>query len=185
VFVRVLWRATLNSLPVRWATRLFCPHCNRSTRLSTTVVSTATGCRRAWPLPLCRLRRRQSPPSKCALGTYWLVRIGNRHAADRPRFFSGVTLTRIISACSARWERFCCSTLPARSCSARRMVAAQGGEGVLEKLRASALRRWIGRGVFHNLRCASHQQLCIIDSALLDGAIVAGLGGLHGLDCGS
>ena len=66
------------------------------------------------------------------------------------------------------------------------LVAAQDGQGGAAQLRPGALCRWIGGGVFHHLRgVSSEPSLRVINSALLDGALLLGLGGLHGVDRGS
>lgn len=109
----------------------------------------------------------------------------NCHAVDRPRFFRKLCLPELYRPARPGGKGFAALCRQHDFARAWRLVAAQGGKGFLEKLCAGALRRRIGRGVFHDLRRASHPTVVHYRKCVAGWRIVAGLGGLHGLDCGS
>ena len=160
-----------------------CPHCNGLTCLSPTVEPPPVPPRLvARPVPA-------SPPPKSSfemrLGTVLARPHRDSNAVDRTRLFRGVHLPKFYRPARPDGKGFAALRRQRGLARARRLVAAQGGEGILEELCAGALRRRVGSGVFHDLRGASHPAVVHHRQRVAGWRIVTGLGGLHGLDCGS
>jgi uncharacterized membrane protein len=147
-----------------------CPHCNRSTRLSTTVVSPP-------PIPP-RLAAAvpPSPPPKASfemrLGTYWLVRIGIVMLLTGLVFFGSYAYQNFIGLLGPAGK---VSLLYAASAVLLGLGAWWQRKAAKASLKNYAQVLFAGglAAVYFTTYAAHHiQQLCIIDSALLDGALL-------------
>ena len=150
---------------------ILCPHCNRSTRLSTTVASPP-------PVPP-RLAARvapASPPPKPSfemrLGTYWLVRIGIVMLLTGLVFFGAYTYQNYIGLLGPTGKvllLYAASTvLLGLGAWWQRKAAKASLKNYAQVLFAGGL-----AAVYFTTYAAHHiQQLCIIISALLDGALL-------------
>jgi hypothetical protein len=150
---------------------ILCPHCNCSTRLSTTVVSPP-------PVPP-RLAARSvpaSPPPKPSfemrLGTYWLVRIGIVMLLTGLVFFGSYAYQNFIGLLGPVEKvllLYAASTiLLGFGAWWQRKAAKESLKNYAQVLFAGGL-----AAVYFTTYAAHHiQQLCIIGSALLDGALL-------------
>jgi uncharacterized membrane protein len=155
---------------------ILCPHCNCSTRLSTTVGSPP-------PVPP-RLAARAvpaSPPPKASfemrLGTYWLVRIGIVMLLTGLVFFGAYTYENFIGRLGPTGK---VSLLYAASMVLLGFGAWWQRKAAKESLKNYAQVLFAGglAAVYFTTYAAHHvPQLCIIDSALLDGALLLGWAG--------
>ena len=149
---------------------ILCPHCNCSTRLSTDVESP--------PVPPRIVARAvpASPPSKPSfemrLGTYWFVRIGIVMVLTGLVFFGAYTYENYIGLLGPAGK---VSLLYAASTVLLGFGAWWQRKAAKESLKNYAQVLFAGglAAVYFTTYAAHHiQQLCIIDSALLDGALL-------------
>ena len=155
-----------------------CPHCNRLTRLSTTVMSPP-------PIPP-RLAAAvpASPPPKASfemrLGTYWLVRIGIVMLLTGLVFFGSYAYQNYIGLLGPVGKvllLYAASTvLLGLGAWWQRKAAKASLKNYAQVLFAGGL-----AAVYFTTYAAHHvQQLCIIDNALLDGALLLAWAGFMG-----
>jgi len=147
-----------------------CPHCNRSTRLSTTVASPP-------PVPP-RLAARVAPSSppkasfEMRIGTYWLVRIGIVMLLTGLVFFGSYAYENYIGLLGPVGKvslLYAASTvLLGLGAWWQRKAAKASLKNYAQVLFAGGL-----AAVYFTTYAAHHiQQLCIIENALLDGALL-------------
>jgi uncharacterized membrane protein len=146
-----------------------CPHCHRSTRLSTTVVSPP-------PIPPRLAAAVPATPPKTSfemrLGTYWLVRIGIVMLLTGLVFFGSYAYQNYIGLLGPAGKvslLYAVSTiLLGLGAWWQRKAARASLKNYAQVLFAGGL-----AAVYFTTYAAHHiQQLCIIENALLDGALL-------------
>jgi hypothetical protein len=146
-----------------------CPHCHRSTRLSTTVVSPP-------PIPPRLAAAVPATPPKTSfemrLGTYWLVRIGIVMLLTGLVFFGSYAYQNYIGLLGPAGKvslLYAASTiLLGLGAWWQRKAARASLKNYAQVLFAGGL-----AAVYFTTYAAHHiQQLCIIENALLDGALL-------------